>query len=109
MHARKFSNTYRTSYLKGLLKYRGVKPDSRDPPVPGDVVFILDKTSATRHGFKVRAVKAIDRQDVKILYKPGSSTKPKTIVHPLQQVEVLVRQADAKETLDFDNFPGSEN
>ena len=54
-------------------------------------------------------VKAIDRKDVKILYKPGSSMKPKTIIRPLQQVEVLVRQADAKETLDFYNFPGSEN
>ena len=68
-------------------------------PSPGDVVFILEKNR--RFGYQVGLVEKIVNLDVFINYLPGNTSKPQTIVKPIQGLSVAVRQADAKENIDY--------
>ena len=105
LRSKRFNEIFSSSYLKRLLKFKGVKPNRKNPPVEGDVVFLLDKTATNHHGYKVGVVTKIDHQDVTISYQPGPASKVTTIVRPWQEIDVLVRKTDALETMDFFKFP----
>ena len=108
MHARmsNFKQAFSASYVKNLLKYKGIKPDLRDMPKKGDVCFILDRTHTDgRHGFQVGLVDKVEGLDVHLIYLPGpKASRPKMMVRPVQGVDVLVRATDAQLSLDFYNY-----
>ena len=105
LRSKRFNEIFSSSYLKRLLKFKGVKLNRKNSPVEGDVVFLLDKTATNRHGYKVGVVSKIDHQDVTISYQPGPASNAMTIVRHWQGIDVLVRQSDALEAMDFLKFP----
>ena len=38
LRSKRFNEIFSSSYLKRLLKFKGVKPNRRNPPVEGDIV-----------------------------------------------------------------------
>ena len=108
MHARmsNFKQAFSASYVKNLLKYKGMKPDLREMPKKGDVCFILDRAhSDGRHGYQVGLVDKVEGLAVHLIYLPGpKASRPKMMVRPVQGVDVLVRATDAQSSLDFYNY-----
>ena len=108
MHSRiaNFNQAFSASYVKNLLKYRGMKPDLRELPKKGDVCFILDRVNIDgRHGYQVGLVDKVEGLDVHLIYLPGpKAARTKVMVHPIQGVDVLVRAKDAQSSLDFYNY-----
>ena len=95
MHSRliNFNNAFSTSYVKNLLKYKGLKQDLRDKPQKGDVCFILDRAhSDGRSGYQVGLVEKVEGLDVHLVYLPGpKASRTKLMVRPIQGVDVVVQ------------------
>ena len=111
LRCKNFNQAFSTSYVKNLLKYKGLKPDLRELPRKGDVCFILDRANLDgRHGFQVGLVEKVEGLDVHLIYLPGpKAAKTKVMVRPIQGVDVLVRATDAQHNMDFYSYEIDSN